>query len=127
MRIDSHHRVWDLRVRPQPWTAGLQALQRSYGMDDLRPSLARHDIDATIVVQTVAVAADVVGWTDLTAADVADRTIELTENACAGLPEVEKSTSSARRQHAGTRSHIRVLVAPGRLADAVEMLKGELV
>jgi Glycosyl hydrolase family 3 C-terminal domain/Fibronectin type III-like domain len=93
MRIDSHHHVWDLRARPQPWTKDLPALQRSFGIDELRPSLARHDIDATIAVQTVAVAdetpellalaasdpdiAGVVGWTDLTAPDIADRLAEL--------------------------------------------------
>lgn len=93
MRIDSHHHVWDLRARPQPWTKDLPALQRSFGIDELRPSLARHDIGGTIVVQTVAVAdetpellalaaadpdiAGVVGWTDLTALDVADRLAEL--------------------------------------------------
>ena len=93
MRIDSHHHVWDLQARPQPWTKDLPALQRSFGMDELRPSLARHDIDGTIVVQTVAVAdetpellalaaadpdiAGVVGWTDLTAPDVTDRLAEL--------------------------------------------------
>jgi hypothetical protein len=44
MRIDSHHHVWDLRARPQPWTKDLPALQRSFGIDELRPSLcaARH-------------------------------------------------------------------------------------
>lgn len=93
MRIDSHHHVWDLRARPQPWTKDLPALQRSFGIDELRPSLARHDIDATIAVQTVAVAdetpellalaasdpdiAGVVGWTDLTAPDIADRLADL--------------------------------------------------
>ena len=43
-------------MRPQPWTNDLPALQRAFGIDELRPSLKRHDIGATVVVQTVAVA-----------------------------------------------------------------------
>ncbi|MFD4572552.1 amidohydrolase family protein [Streptomyces sp. NPDC058417] len=89
MRIDAHHHLWDLAVRDQPWTHGLPALHRTFRADDLRPLLARHAIDATVVVQTTAgteetpdllalAAADphvaaVVGWTDLTDPAVADR------------------------------------------------------
>jgi L-fuconolactonase len=85
MRIDAHHHVWDLTVRDQPWTAQLPALRRSFSVDDLRPCLSRHAIDATIVVQTVCVAEEtpellslaaadpviggVVGWVDLTQPD----------------------------------------------------------
>lgn len=88
MRIDAHQHVWDLAVRDQPWTADLPVLRRSFGLDDLRPALDAHGIDATVVVQTVCVpgetpellalaardgrVAGVVGWVDLTASDVAD-------------------------------------------------------
>ena len=88
-RIDAHHHVWDLSVRDQPWTAQLPALRRSFSYDELTPALRAHDIDGTVVVQTVCVAAEtpellrlaaatptiagVVGWTDLEAADAADR------------------------------------------------------
>lgn len=87
MRVDAHHHIWDLTVRDQPWTAGLPALRRSFGLDELRPRLRAHGIDATVLVQTVPVAGEtpellaqaaadphvaaVVGWTDLRAADVA--------------------------------------------------------
>jgi L-fuconolactonase len=93
MRIDAHHHLWDLSVRPQPWTEELPALRRSFGLDDLRPHLARHAIDGTILVQTVTepeespellLIADgspevlgVVGWVDLTGPDVAARLAEL--------------------------------------------------
>ncbi len=95
MRIDAHHHVWDLTVRDQPWTAELPALRRSFTVADLRPSLTRHGINATVVVQTVCVAeetpelialaasepaiAGVVGWVDLTAADVTDALARLME------------------------------------------------
>jgi L-fuconolactonase len=86
-RIDAHHHLWDLSVRDQPWTESLPVLRRSFSMDDLVPELDAHDIDGTILVQTVTVAEEtpeflalaagnprilgVVGWVDLTAPDVA--------------------------------------------------------
>lgn len=92
-RIDAHHHVWDLEVRDQEWTRELPAIRRSFSFDELRPHLADHRIDGTVVVQTVAVAEEtpellalaastpeilgVVGWVDLTAPDVADRIAEL--------------------------------------------------
>ena len=89
MRIDAHHHVWDLDVREQPWTAELPALRRSFGIDELRPTLVANEIDATVLVQTICIAdetpellalahaepviAGVVGWIDLTAPDAADQ------------------------------------------------------
>jgi L-fuconolactonase len=89
MKIDAHHHVWDLAVRPQPWTDELPPLRRSFGLDELRPALRRNGIDGTVLVQTVpvaeetpeflALAADapeilgVVGWVDLTAPGVDER------------------------------------------------------
>jgi L-fuconolactonase len=86
MRIDAHHHLWDLTVRPQPWTDELPVLRRSFSLDDLRPHLLWHAIDGTILVQTVTEAGEtpellaiadrssevlgVVGWVDLTVPDV---------------------------------------------------------
>ncbi|MFC6704175.1 amidohydrolase family protein [Flexivirga alba] len=88
-RIDAHHHVWDLGVRDQPWTEALPPLRRSFLYAELAPSLTRHAIDGTVVVQTVCVPeetpellalahetptiAGVVGWVDLEAPDVTDR------------------------------------------------------
>ena len=87
MRVDAHHHLWDLAVRPQPWTEPFPVLARSYTLEDLRPELVSCEVDATVVVQTVTVAeetpellaladrdpaiAGVVGWVDLSAPDVA--------------------------------------------------------
>jgi L-fuconolactonase len=93
MRIDAHHHVWDLDVRDQPWTAELPALRRSFGIDELRPALVASEVDATMLVQTIAIEAEtpellaladaepviagVVGWIDLTAPDAADQLARL--------------------------------------------------
>ncbi|QXE33702.1 amidohydrolase family protein [Streptomyces sp. GMY02] len=95
MRIDAHHHLWDLAVRDQPWTRDIPALRRTFTTADLRPALDRNAIDATVVVQTVAVAEEtpellalaaadpyvraVVGWTGLTGPGIADRLAELRE------------------------------------------------
>lgn len=87
LRVDAHHHLWDLAVRDQPWTQGLPALRRNFAIEDLVPLLDQHGIDGTVLVQTVSVAEEtpefltiaedeprvlgVVGWTDLTAPDVA--------------------------------------------------------
>jgi L-fucono-1,5-lactonase len=87
--IDAHHHVWDLAVRDQPWISGpaMAAIRRSFSLDDLRPYAAAAGVGATVLVQTVTVAAEtpemlalaaadplvagVVGWTDLTSPAVA--------------------------------------------------------
>jgi L-fuconolactonase len=95
VRIDAHHHVWDLAVRDQPWTADIPALRRTFTFEELRPQLADAGISATVLVQTITVAEEtpeflalaeespeirgVVGWVDLTAADIADRLAELND------------------------------------------------
>ncbi|MET7944652.1 amidohydrolase family protein [Streptomyces sp. NPDC005302] len=97
MRVDAHHHVWDLAVRDQDWITGaeLRPLRRNFGMADLEPEAVAAGVDRTVLVQTVTVAeetpeffslaernplvAGVVGWTDLTRADVADELARLRE------------------------------------------------
>jgi L-fuconolactonase len=85
--IDAHVHLWDLDVRPQPWTDRFPVLQRSFRIDELTALLEAHGVDAAIVVQAgdttgetldlLALAAGtsrlagVVGWVDLSGADVA--------------------------------------------------------
>jgi L-fuconolactonase len=87
--IDAHHHVWDLSVRDQDWITGpeMAPINRTFTLDDLRPSAMAAGVDATVLVQTVTVAgetpemlalaaadplvAGVVGWTDLTSPSVA--------------------------------------------------------
>jgi L-fuconolactonase len=95
--IDAHHHLWDLAAREhrwlmgsQPWAtdAELAQLRRSFTLGDLAPLTAASGVTGTVVIQTVAEPwetpdllaladaggplAGVVGWTDLTAPDVAD-------------------------------------------------------
>jgi L-fuconolactonase len=39
-RVDAHVHLWDLDVRPQPWTAPFPPLQRSFRPDDLAAMLS---------------------------------------------------------------------------------------
>ncbi len=96
--IDTHHHLWDLSVREQPWLVGdqpwateeeLAPLRRSFTVADLSPVAAPEGVTGTVVVQVLfdpAETADllaiasagglvraVVGWADLTAPDVGDQ------------------------------------------------------
>jgi L-fuconolactonase len=82
-RVDAHLHVWDLARRPQPWTANLPVLQRSYSLADVRKEQEDAEVARVVLVQCVddveetrellglaAVderVAGVVGWLDLDA------------------------------------------------------------
>jgi L-fuconolactonase len=84
--LDAHVHLWDLKARPQPWTAQLPALQRSFLLPELESVLDDHGMDAAVVVQagdttgetldllalaaTTPKLAAVVGWADLEGPDV---------------------------------------------------------
>ncbi len=87
-RIDAHHHVWELAARPQSWLDApeLAVLRRDFTLDDLTSPAAAAGIDRTILVQVLAdvdetrdflalaasspLVAGVVGWADLTSADL---------------------------------------------------------
>ncbi|ANW17060.1 amidohydrolase family protein [Streptomyces clavuligerus] len=95
--VDAHHHVWDLAVRDQEWITGpaMAPIRRDFSAADLAPEARAAGVRATVVVQTVTTAAEtpellalaqgsdlvagVVGWTDLTAPDVADTLARLRE------------------------------------------------
>ncbi|MFJ2827926.1 amidohydrolase family protein [Streptomyces sp. NPDC087263] len=97
MSVDAHHHVWDLSVRDQDWITGpeLQPLRRNFTIADLEPEARSAGVDRTVLVQTITVAEEtpeflalaaeseliggVVGWTDLTAPEVADELARLRE------------------------------------------------
>src|ERR1700733_15070762 len=69
--VDAHHHVWDLAVRDQPWIAGppMAAIRRSFRVDNLRPSAHAAGVAATVLVQTVTVAAETPEMLAIAAAD----------------------------------------------------------
>jgi L-fuconolactonase len=94
--IDTHHHLWDLSVRAQPWLTGDQAwateeelapLRRSFMVADLEAAAAGSGVTGTVAVQVLSDPAEtadllavagagglvqaVVGWADLTAPGVA--------------------------------------------------------
>ena len=52
MRIDSHHHLWDLSVRPQEWMVGdgMDPVKRNFDANDLRSAIAGTGIEKTILV-----------------------------------------------------------------------------
>ncbi|QMU73850.1 amidohydrolase family protein [Streptacidiphilus sp. P02-A3a] len=93
--VDAHHHLWDLSVRDQDWITGpeLAPLRRDFLIDEFERTARAGGVDASVLVQTVCVAAEtpellavaaagelvagVVGWTDLTAPGIADTLAEL--------------------------------------------------
>jgi len=90
LTVDAHHHLWDPGRGEYPWMSGEFApLRREYAPEHLRPELAAHHVQATVVVQVradvsetrdlLALAtrhrfiAGVVGWVDLTSPHVARR------------------------------------------------------
>ena len=97
MRIDSHQHYWSLARGDYGWlTPELAPIYRDFGPDDLKPLLARADIDRTILVQAAPTEAEtqylldlarteptiagVVGWVDFESADVTQRIATLAED-----------------------------------------------
>jgi L-fuconolactonase len=97
MRIDSHQHFWRLSRADYGWlTPDKTAIYRDYGPEDLEGLLPLAGIDRTVLVQAAPTedeteflldlasaapfVAGVVGWTDLTAPDAADRVSALAQH-----------------------------------------------
>ena len=95
-RVDAHHHLWDPSRAEYPWmTEELAPIRRAFGPADLRAAIRSAGVDRTVLVQTRGTEteteeflktaattpeiAGVVGWVDLTAADVAERIAWLRE------------------------------------------------
>ena len=52
MKIDSHHHLWDLSIRPQTWMVGdnMDPVRRNFDVSDLREAISGTDIEKTILV-----------------------------------------------------------------------------
>ncbi len=95
MRIDSHHHFWTVGRYDMPWMVGdvLKPILKTYTQDNLRPYVEKHEIDRTVLVQTISSVPEtqwflqlaeqtdfiggVVGWVDLTDPGVGDTIDEI--------------------------------------------------
>ena len=52
MRIDSHHHLWDLSIRPQEWMVGdgMEPVARNFDTNDLRAAITGTKIEKTVLV-----------------------------------------------------------------------------
>jgi L-fuconolactonase len=52
MRIDSHHHLWDLSIRPQEWMVGegMEPVKRNFDVSDLRAAISGTGIERTVLV-----------------------------------------------------------------------------
>jgi L-fuconolactonase len=87
MRIDSHHHLWDLSIRPQDWMTGdnMDSVRRDFDVIDLKKAIAGTGIERTILVHATTTHAEtyelleiaqanptiiaVVGWLQIDSAD----------------------------------------------------------
>ena len=95
--IDAHHHLWDLAAREQAWLGvpELAPIRRTFTVGDYAAAIAASGIERSVLVQVLPdaeetreflalaghsdVVAGVVGWTDLTAAGVAEELAALRE------------------------------------------------
>jgi L-fuconolactonase len=95
LRVDAHVHVWGTaELETYEWLSEeMAAIRRPFSIADLRPLLREHGFDGAVLVQTWSsldetrrflelaetrdVVAGVVGWVDLTSADVADTIADL--------------------------------------------------
>ena len=101
--IDAHHHLWDPARPGAEWLQddSLHAINRAYGLRDLREVTERNGVDATVLVQTLAdldesiefcaiadrsdgLVAGVVGWVDLTLGDRVGEQIDRLQSAPGG-------------------------------------------
>ena len=83
MKIDAHHHLWDLSIRPQTWMVGenMGPVRRNFNTDDLREAIHGTGIEKTVLVHATTTLAEtyelleiartdetvigVVGWVDI--------------------------------------------------------------
>src|SRR5437660_7241420 len=109
----------------------LAAIRRPFGPDDLRPELVDNGVDKTILVQTISSVdetrefldtaavtdfiAGVVGWVDLTSADVADEIASLVSDLLVGIRhQVHDEPDPRWLLRDDVQRGIAAVAAPGR-------------
>lgn len=152
MFVDAHHHLWDPRLRPYPWMAGDQTLDRPLVVDDLRKAIAGTGVTGTVVVQAdttdeetdwlveIAESAPeivgVVGWAALDGAGLADRLAQLVDRSALvrGIRHPAQSEDDPRwlarpeviegvRAVGGAGLVYDLLVVPSQLPAAADLVR----
>ena len=60
MKIDAHHHLWDLSIRPQTWMVGenMGPVRRNFDTDDLREAIHGTGIEKTVLVHATTTLAE---------------------------------------------------------------------
>ena len=138
--IDGHQHFWRVERGDYGWLTPDRAdLFRDFGPEDLRPILARHGIDRTVLVQAAPTVAEteflleiaaatpfvagVVGWADFEAPDAADLIARLAKNPLLiGLrPMVQDIADDDWLLRPELDPALRSLVAHGLVLDALTL------
>ncbi|MGP3929112.1 amidohydrolase family protein [Nonomuraea sp. KM88] len=124
-RIDAHHHVWDLSVRPHAWLdpEPMAPVRRTFTLDDLAGPATAAGVSRTVLVQVLPdldetreflalaarseLVAGVVGWIDLTAPDAADTLAGLPHGQRGGLVAVRHGVQSEPDPGWLTRADVR--------------------
>jgi L-fuconolactonase len=137
MLVDAHQHFWRIAEPNRDWPpAGMAALYRDFTPADLLPLLERHDVAATVLVQSMPSETEtrnlldlterypqfaaVVGWTDLKAPDAAQRIADLAEHpALRGLRPMLQALEDGWIDDAALDPAIETMIANGLVFDAL--------
>lgn len=112
LRIDAHHHYWRYQPQDYPWIeADMTQLRRDFDPPQLLPLLAQHQLDGAVVVQArhdenetawlveqvsqTAGAFGVVGWLDITAADLEQKLMQWRGQLCGLRHQVQDEADPA--------------------------------
>ncbi len=112
LRIDAHHHYWRYQPQDYPWIDDdMPQLRRDFYPPQLQPLLAQHQLDGAVVVQArhdenetawlvaqvsqAAGVCGVVGWLDVTAADLGDKLTQWRGQLCGLRHQVQDEADPA--------------------------------
>ena len=112
LRIDAHHHYWRYQPQDYPWIDDdMPQLRRDFYPPQLQPLLAQHRLDGAVVVQArhdenetawlvaqvsqAAGVCGVVGWLDITAADLEDKLTQWRGQLCGLRHQVQDEADPA--------------------------------
>ncbi|WP_246064000.1 amidohydrolase family protein [Nonomuraea longispora] len=138
-RIDAHHHVWDLSVRPHAWLdpEPMAPVRRTFTLDDLAGPAAAAGVSRSVLVQVLPdlgetreflalaagseLVAGVVGWIDLTAPDAADTLAGLPHGLVGVRHGVQSEPDAGWLARADVRRGLAAVAAAGLAYDLLTL------